>query len=204
MNSEKGQALPLAIMALAFGMLVITPFLGHASSSLIGSRIYGQVITEGYSGDAGVEWALWRLKGNPVLTTNTIYDSTVLEPIPSEINGSSFPTTELRFVEDAGATETITPEWQDGKGKHDYNIDTTDIGNITIEIENITASKKVKVQMEGPKYDFQGDGPYIAVFEDLPVSSYIVEVALPKELSPLPIPSPVTMLERRRVTALSQ
>lgn len=62
MNSQKGQALPLALLALAIGMLTIAPFLGHASSSLIGSRIYEQAISEQYSADAGVEYAIWHLQ----------------------------------------------------------------------------------------------------------------------------------------------
>jgi len=60
-NSERGQSLPLAMLALALGTQIISPFLGHASSSLIGSRIYEQGITELYSCDAGVEHAIWRL-----------------------------------------------------------------------------------------------------------------------------------------------
>jgi len=62
MNSQKGQALPLALVALAIGTLVIAPFLSHASSSLIGSRIYEQAIDEQYSADAGVEFAIWHLR----------------------------------------------------------------------------------------------------------------------------------------------
>lgn len=62
MNRQKGQALPLAIMALALGTLVITPFLGHASSSLTGSRLYEQGITELYSCDSGIEYAIWSLQ----------------------------------------------------------------------------------------------------------------------------------------------
>ncbi len=62
MNSQKGQALPLALVALAIGTLVIAPFLSHASSSLIGSRIYEQAIGEQYSADAGVEFAIWHLR----------------------------------------------------------------------------------------------------------------------------------------------
>lgn len=62
MNSQKGQALPLALLALAIGMLTIAPFLGHVSSSLIGSRIYEQAISEQYSADAGVEYAIWHLQ----------------------------------------------------------------------------------------------------------------------------------------------
>jgi len=61
MNSEKGQALPLAILALAIGTLVITPFLGHASSNLIGSRVYEEAIMKHSSSDAGVEHAIWNL-----------------------------------------------------------------------------------------------------------------------------------------------
>jgi hypothetical protein len=61
MNSEKGQALPLAMMALALGTLVITPFLSHAGSGLIGSLTYGQTIIQQSSCDAGVEHAIWNL-----------------------------------------------------------------------------------------------------------------------------------------------
>ena len=61
MNGEKGQALPLAIMALAIGTLLIVPFLGHASASIIGSRIYGEAIDYRNACDAGVEHAIWSL-----------------------------------------------------------------------------------------------------------------------------------------------
>lgn len=62
MNSQKGQALPLALVALAIGMLVVAPFLSQAGSSLIGSRIYEQAIDEQYSADAGVEYAIWQIQ----------------------------------------------------------------------------------------------------------------------------------------------
>ena len=198
MNSEKGQALPLALLALAIGTLVIAPFLGHASSSLIGSRIYGQAITEQYSCDAGVEWALWRLKENPLLTFITAYDSTPLEPIPSEINGSLFPTTELRFVEFTEDTLMITPEWQDGQGEHNYDFDMTDKGYIAVVIDNITASKPVIVELSHvfgqPDYEFRGDGPYIAVFEVDSAGSYIILVILPRENKYGPLgPGPIAI-----------
>ena len=62
MNSEKGQTFPLALIALALGSLVISPFLSHANTLLIGSGIYEQAITEKYSADAGVEYAIWSLQ----------------------------------------------------------------------------------------------------------------------------------------------
>jgi hypothetical protein len=61
MHSEKGQALPLAILALTIGTLVIAPFLGHAGSSLIGSRTYAEAISYQNASDAGVEHAIWSL-----------------------------------------------------------------------------------------------------------------------------------------------
>ena len=67
MNSEKGQTFTLALIALALGSLVIAPFLGHASGMLTGSRIYGQAITEQYSADAGVEYAIWNLQSGESL-----------------------------------------------------------------------------------------------------------------------------------------
>ena len=60
-KNESGQALPLAMMALAFGTLIIAPFLGHAGTSLIGSRTYGEAILHQASCDAGIEHAIWSL-----------------------------------------------------------------------------------------------------------------------------------------------
>ncbi len=61
MNSEKGQILPLVLVTLAVGTLFIGPFLSHASTGFIVSRVYEQAITEQYSAGAGVEHAIWRL-----------------------------------------------------------------------------------------------------------------------------------------------
>ena len=61
MNGEKGQALPLAMLALTIGALIIAPFLGHAGASVIGSRTYAEAIALRNSCDAGVEHAIWSL-----------------------------------------------------------------------------------------------------------------------------------------------
>ncbi len=90
-NGEKGQALPLVLLALVIGSLVITPFIGHASSRLIGSRIYGQAISEGYSSDAGIEHAIWRLTNDgladellaPGASTSYILSETINDIAPS-------------------------------------------------------------------------------------------------------------------------
>jgi hypothetical protein len=198
-NSERGQALPLALLVLAAGVLMATPFLGHASSNLIGSRNYAEVIIGQYSCDAGVEWGLWRLGENPTLTTNTNYTSSPLAPFPSEINGSSFPTTEIRYIEGAGGgTTTITPTWQDGQGWHNYPVGEVVPGTLTVVIDNITASQNVQIRLKNPSkptQQFQGDGPYIANFEiNSPSSSCLVQVKLPstKRYGPMG-PGPITI-----------
>jgi hypothetical protein len=61
-NGEKGQSLVIVLAIIAFGGLVIVPFLGHAGDGLIGSRIYGEAISQQYSGDSGVEHAIWDLR----------------------------------------------------------------------------------------------------------------------------------------------
>jgi hypothetical protein len=197
-NSQRGQALPLALLVLAAGVLIATPFLGHASSTMIGSRTYAEVITEQYSCDSGVEWALWRLTENPVLTTNTDYHTSSLAPFPAWINGDSFPTTQIKYIESAAGTATITPAWQDGKGWHNYSVGEVAPGTLTVVIENITASKKVQIKTKSPSspsQHFIGDGPYIAIFEiDSCSSSCAVRVKLPKENKYGPMgPGPITI-----------
>ena len=89
MNGEKGQALPLVLLALGIGTLVIAPFLGHASSNLIGSRIYGQAITEQYSCDTGVEHAIWSLtNGDLAAQLPSAGDSTSYQ-LSETVNGVS-------------------------------------------------------------------------------------------------------------------
>ncbi len=61
MNGQSGQALPLAIVALAIGSLVVAPFLGYAGTDLIGSRVYGEAIAGQSACDAGIEHAIWSL-----------------------------------------------------------------------------------------------------------------------------------------------
>jgi uncharacterized OB-fold protein len=87
MKSEKGQALPLAIIVLALGALLIAPFLGHASTSLIGSNDYAQVINYRNACDAGVEHAIWRLAyGNLGASIPTV-GSNITYQLPEAING---------------------------------------------------------------------------------------------------------------------
>ncbi|MDY6911651.1 MAG: hypothetical protein SVM79_04760 [Chloroflexota bacterium] len=61
MNKERGQVLPLVLVAIAVGTLLISPFLTQASASLISSRDYGLLMANQHSAEAGIEHAIWDL-----------------------------------------------------------------------------------------------------------------------------------------------
>ena len=98
-NGEKGQALPIVLILVAFGGLVMTPFLGQASSSLIGSRIYGTAISQQYSGDAGVEHAIWDLT----------YDD-LADQVPSPGDSTSYQLGEA--INGIAANITVCKGWE--------------------------------------------------------------------------------------------
>lgn len=87
MNGEKGQALPMAILALTIGALVVAPFLGHAGSSLIGSRVYGEAIGQQNACDAGVEHAIWNLTSGGLAEQFTEPGDEVNYQLDETING---------------------------------------------------------------------------------------------------------------------
>ena len=87
MDSERGQALPLALIALAFGALVVGPFLTHTSTGLLSSRIYRQAMIQSYSAEAGVEYAIRRLQdGQSDMPELTVNNDTVNVTIEDEGN----------------------------------------------------------------------------------------------------------------------
>jgi hypothetical protein len=87
MKKEKGQALPLAMVALAIGAVLIAPFLSHASSSLIGSNDYATIINYRNACDAGVEHAIWRLAYNGLGTSIRNPGDNITYQLAETING---------------------------------------------------------------------------------------------------------------------
>lgn len=176
---EQGQALPLALVALAIGAVLITPFLTNVSVNVIASLQAEEMIVDRYSADAGIEWGLWRLGNDPTLTTTTTYTETPLQPTPTSINGATFPTTEIRFVSGAGASETITPAWQTGAGAKCYPLTSTDDGSIYIRIEtgatDVWADLRSSCNTAGLP-QLGGASPYIVEFAGQPAGSYQVVV----------------------------
>jgi hypothetical protein len=86
-NGEKGQALVIVLAIVAFGGLVVGPFVGRAGDGLIGSRIYGEAISQQYSGDAGVEHTIWDLRYGDLAGQMSIPGDSVNYQLGETING---------------------------------------------------------------------------------------------------------------------
>ena len=143
LGESRGQALPVAIAALAAGALLVVPLLSGASTDSLATAQVGRRAGERYSMDAGIEWSGWRLMANPTLTTDTSFNATVLQPFPPGLNGLPFPKTEIRFIPGAGATQVLTPAWQaggggngNGNGGNDqcYTFSASDAGTLSARV----------------------------------------------------------------------
>ena len=115
-NSEKGQALVIVMALIAFGGLVITPFLGHAGTGLIGSRIYGEVISQQYSGDAGVEYAIWDLSYDDLADQLTFPGDYVSYQLGEAINGIAPNITVSKGWETIASDNFESGGWAGGTG----------------------------------------------------------------------------------------
>ncbi len=86
---ESGGSLPSALITLAVGSLLLTPFLSFVSTRSLGTRAAGETFSEQYAADAGVEFGIWSLLND--LTFRTQVDSSIGTaqplPFPSPING---------------------------------------------------------------------------------------------------------------------
>lgn len=116
MNSEKGQALPMVLIAMVVGALVVSPFLSHVGTSLVGSKAYAQAIYSQYACDSGAEHAIWNLT-NGGLTDNLSSSGDTLSYLLDESINSL--TTSLTV---SNSYETITSDnfesggWAGGTG----------------------------------------------------------------------------------------
>ena len=204
-TDSRGQVLPLTLVALALGTLLVSPFLVNASANLLAGRSIDVVVKETYSADAGIEWGLWHLKSNPVLTTSTDYTETPLQPTPAAINGSTFPTTDIRYVQGAGMSNSIAPTWQVGSGPKCYPFQSTDAGSIfaTVtfgggQIWMDLLAGSAPCQRSAGLAPMGGVSPYVAQFLGKPAGSYqlMVETS-PAGTGPVVISYPVATYDIR-------
>jgi hypothetical protein len=145
MNNEKGQALPLAIMALAIGALLIAPFLGHAGASIISSRTYSDAIGYRNASDAGVEHAIWSLIKGGLGDSLLNPGDQITYQLPETLNGVNTTVTVTVNATGGSGTGNITKTVIDS-----FNFDGTfcNIPNILHVSGNIYA-----IAYQGPSSD---------------------------------------------------
>jgi hypothetical protein len=136
MKSEKGQALPLAMMALAFGTLVIAPFLGHAGTNISSSRAYGDIILHQGACDAGIEHAIWSLTWGDLA-----------EAIPETGDEITYRLGEP--VNDLTTTVTVTADNLDGGG---FTGEIEDAVLDSLEFDTIYGQRPAIIHVSGNVY----------------------------------------------------
>ena len=63
-RGERGQAMIMALIALALGSLLITPTLNYMATGVKSTAIHQRLTSELYAADAGVEYAMWCIKND--------------------------------------------------------------------------------------------------------------------------------------------
>lgn len=193
-TGERGQVLPLALMAFAVGAIVVSPFLTNVSVNLLASRRAEEAIADYYSLDAGVEWGLWRLTNDPAITASTSYMEVPLQPTPPSVNGAAFPTTEIRFVAGTGDSDTISPAWQSGGGPKCYPFTSSSAGTVTAVITTPASTVRADLRTScsgGGLPNLSGSSPYTVQFPGQAAGSYTLVVqTVPPDTGSLTITYP--------------
>lgn len=200
LRSESGQALVLALAALAVGALLVTPFLTHASVNVLASRRADEAMNDAYAADAGIEWGLWRLKNDPLLTASTSYVEAPLQPTPVAINGAAFPTTQVRRVPGANATQAIVPAWQGGGGFQCYPFTSAEDGAVSIIVQtgatNVRADLRTSCSGGGLPV-LSGSSPYVLQYARSAGSYQLVLQATPPSSGSVSITFPAASYDLR-------
>jgi cytoskeletal protein CcmA (bactofilin family) len=134
-KGEKGQALPLALAALALGVLLIPVFMQSVSSHSIASRVYTTSIRQRYACDAGVEEAIWRLEqGQTSVPQFTLNDNTI-DVAVQDLGGGNYDITSVATGSDGSSiTVESTVQVTSGGGQSVFDYAAISInGNIRLD-----------------------------------------------------------------------
>ena len=164
-NGEKGQALVITLFLVAFGTVVVTPFLGHAGTGLIGSRIYGQALNEQYSCDSGVEHAIWDLTYDDLADQLTSPGDSVSYQLGEAINGIAPDITVSNGWETIASDDFESGGWAGGSGwltdwapAGEASVVTTGTpyeGSYHLQLLSSTGYVKRSVDIHGPGANLQ-------------------------------------------------
>ena len=204
LRGTRGQALPIAMGALALGAILITPLLAGAGTDSRATNLVGLRAKERYSMDAGVEWSGWRLLSNPQLTVVTSFTAVPLQPFPATVNGSSFPATDIRFVSGSGAVEAQNPAWQAGGGVKCYTFSASDAGTLSARITVPSGTVQAAVIASAascalPGGTPSGNSPYGADFTLAAAGTYKLVLSTTAASGTLQLSVPAATYEVRSV-----
>ncbi len=89
LSRETGRSLPAALIALAVGSILLTPFLSFVSSRSLGSEAARESFLAQYATDAGVEFGCWALLNRPAFRAQVDLNAGTPQTLafPGTING---------------------------------------------------------------------------------------------------------------------
>jgi hypothetical protein len=96
LSGESGQAVVIALVALALGILLVAGFLYYVTTSQRASEAAKEQVVDHYSTDAGVEHAIWRLMHEAGFTTTLESGDPVTYTV--DINGQTVAITVTRVL----------------------------------------------------------------------------------------------------------
>jgi hypothetical protein len=119
-DEQKGQALPLALIALGIGAFLVGSFLSYVSTNLIASRVFGRLTEGQHTADAGVEDAIWNLMyGNFTANVLTFPGDSTSYSLDEPVNGLTPDITVTRTgqtVATVASDDFESGDWSGGSG----------------------------------------------------------------------------------------
>jgi len=83
-SNEAGGSLAPVLIALAVGVLLLSPFLAHVSTRMLAARGAEGSLDAQYAGDSGIEYAIWRLSHDATYAANVNLAYPGPYPAPAE------------------------------------------------------------------------------------------------------------------------
>ena len=99
-RGERGDALPLALMAMAVAALLVSPMLLRISQGFKVTERVERTTHQEYASDAGAEFALWKLSHDPAFRQTLIGNISITHTLamPEIVNARSVPTMTLEVM----------------------------------------------------------------------------------------------------------
>lgn len=116
LNSESGVILPMAMILLLAGSILIVPLLNSVSTGLLISQRIGLADSGDYSGDAGIEDAIWDLTFDDLADDIPNEDDSTTYDTGGQINGDTVSVTVTNLGTLLASDNLESGDWAGGTG----------------------------------------------------------------------------------------